>query len=773
MWSVVAVVISFVAFWSVAYRNWTMLRMLIFCGLMILHLKLTTIPIDDGVVATDDTFRYWIRFRLIVGLTAGFVAGTYARVMGWRLQKLDSGNSEQTEAATSQVWLMILGIAGSVPVLFVARALARIPCYTLFDDDFALLTYGCLLAAWVLAFVSITLCRFSNQWLVAAAVIITGLSLQLLLRDRLYDSLGVRQLSGIDAYRWFVFTHCFVLAWWMISWLLSRTGVGFLRTKEWLLLQLQIKHFAVASCVAALLVANVKSKFTKQYAETIASEVKAFGGVATIRGNQIVGLRIVSNGLADSLTEGNPPLNSLKTVTLNRCMLDQELLAIVQNRPNLTNLRIEFCQTSPMGPVSISGFDQVENLALVDDSTLSPPTIDFLLRLSNLKRLSLTRDDLISQISSPSLQHLDLSNCRFSKSYGYDSLLKMEAPELTTIQLADADIGPFQGFTNVPVRFPNLTEFSLVCPKLTRSIVGELNRFPLEHLRLQEMESGYEYVAELNVPQLQIDGTFEDAESIRDLLKDDRVTHITGSAVGPVIVTCIEDACTAYTQRGLTCLLGTHPTKRADSEEISELKATYSKMGRIGLEKRLLRQDEWRATRPNPILKIENSGKIHLSQIRLSLKQFIAVLKTGSDFKILNPTSEGNRVIVLPSTYAYGAVDLPSVYLNEIEDSEWLKIAEVLNPKTPVSFIEPNLTSEGWRQIAKWPGEVSIIWDTLPDNVEPLLDSLGEKQVGVRIPFVGLRTKQKSTLWKYENVKCTAKRASDVFALRLLERIRR
>ena len=96
-----------------------------------------------------------------------------------------------------------------MPLLLLLQHLANRSFDRLFDSNFAIIRMSCFYAACILAFLSITICRFSNQWLVAAIVILAALASQYYLGDRLLYLVGFLN-SPLD---WYHTTSIFLLAW--------------------------------------------------------------------------------------------------------------------------------------------------------------------------------------------------------------------------------------------------------------------------------------------------------------------------------------------------------------------------------------------------------------------------------------------------------------------------------------------------------------------------------------------------------------------------------
>ena len=59
MWTLFAVALSFAAFWSVASRHFVVLRMAVFCGLVLLLLNLLGQPYDDDIINLEASMRHW------------------------------------------------------------------------------------------------------------------------------------------------------------------------------------------------------------------------------------------------------------------------------------------------------------------------------------------------------------------------------------------------------------------------------------------------------------------------------------------------------------------------------------------------------------------------------------------------------------------------------------------------------------------------------------------------------------------------------------------
>ena len=631
--AIAAVPVALVAFWSVAYRQNVALRMATFVALLALLAILLRKPITQSITTVEFFgLRMYShdRLRISLGICSGIIAGVYCRLLGWRMQIYDAQNN-RPDAATKDLWVLILGIVATVPLLFLGQYLANHYFSHLFDANFIMVRMACFYAACILAFLSLMVCRFTNQWLIAASVIITALVTQLIFRESLYQYLG---FWGEEAnYAWYQFTPLFILVWWGTCLLLRYLDVAFQKTGELLLFQFQIKHFVVGTTVACFLVANVKSQYQNQFAKTLKRDLQALRGDAQIRENEVVGIHIVNNGVPSLLRKSLSRLTKLESAVIAFSDFDQELITNLTQCPRLTSLELLQCRPSGTGPtIDFSGFQHLTRLSVLH-SSLSTSEFAQLTSASPIRTLNLSDSEHIARISSDTLVRLDISS---NQDFDPKRLLKIHAPRLQAIDFTRNNL---KCFRHVPLNLPSLSELQLECPELTQDLVDELNQLELRRLELWHCKQGLERTSDLKVEDVSIFSEL-DAVALAKVIGESKVRRIASTVDGSVVSSLMPSIATASTSRGLVINLFDPTTSKQP-------------LPRNTLGTRV--SDVFQQLKFYSVTRVPFVGRLHIgrdsfemSGFSIQLDQFLALTKGDGDVDIQGQVLDGDEVVLGP-----------------------------------------------------------------------------------------------------------------------------
>ena len=752
--SVAVVPFTLVALWTVAFRESTTLRMAAFIVFLVVLTLLLGEPVTDDL-ARSSVESTWLglrdldRLRLAIGICGGLIAGVYCRLLGWRIQPLDQSQGNGPSASTRDLWILIGGIGLSVPLLLVLQLAAQQSFSRIFDSNFAMLRMSCFYAACVLAFLSIMVCRFSNQWLVAAIVIIGALSVQYVWREDVYRY----QRFLLKPEYWYQFTPIFILTWWTVTLVLRGFDISFRRTGELLLFQVQIKHFIVATGLACFLLSSVRTKLVEQLPATVKRDVQQVGGDVTLRGNEIVGITIMRDGVPDILLKTLPRLRHLESVVIVSSSPGQELISLLSKCPRLKSLEIRDSFPVIAGAPGYSGFEQLERLVLTR-VPVSAAEFGQLTSGSSIRHLCIDEPQLLKHLgkaTSESLRILEFQNDpNVASSIDSNQLLTLETPQLEAIQW-----GPVGSprptsfglipFTDIPKNFPKLRKFSYRCSRLTPDVLRQLNRLPLEELGLLNMESGFDLLGDLDVPRVMIGSKFEDATFDR-LLNDPKVVGLSGKLSHRLMQDRLHKILRANADRDVSFdLSAVVPPDDAANRQAKKLPQPLAQ-GEISNEMlgvgggqisraRAKQFSVWGnalrrtsvATDTESKLTIQPGKQLVVARgFRLQLEQFVSLCEDAGAIRIDSPVYD-NDELILHNYYSENPHAMIR-QLHNLTDERWERLRNVIKAGHLV-MEDPDVTIRTWKGLAEWSGTLQINWSKLPEDYVQTVDALAELRV--------------------------------------------
>ena len=742
--AVAVVPLSLLAFWSVTFRDSIALRMATFIGLLIVLALLLTKPIVLLEFTTaNDTGLFSLqshdRLRLVVGIFAGMIAGVYSRVLGWRIQIRDAENAKP-DASTLDLWVLILGIVISVPLLLFLQSLVQSRFSNLFDPNFEMIRMACFYAACMLAFLSIMVCRFTNQWLVAASVIIAGLLIQFWFGEELYHKLGFMEVQTAPS--WYHLTPLFILVWWLSCLLLRQLDVAFQRTGELLLFQFQLKHFVVGTGIACFIVAGVKSQYVDQFGKTLQRQMQLVGGDVGFKGNEIVALKISNDGVPDLLLKALPRLQQLESVQIVSSSLEQDLVSLLAKCPNLKSLELHTCPRPIGGPADFSGFKRLERLVLFEPGFTGS---EFSQLTSESPIKVLVTNDLFCLQASPieTLEKLDLTSAHLPFSltqpgWEIDDLLKIKADQLETVVMSE-----YQHFTEVPLNLPRLRELQLRCQDLTPQIVDDLNQLKnLNHLALWDCKSGFERIKELPLDRVEVCGDC-DRRSLEYAAREPKVQRVQGKAKLADIEAVASLLIAANNERGLSLDLAAEETAKEAVERFLYGSSGFQVQGAApGIPRNVLAHLTQQQAR---VLQIDpGKQNIFARQMRLELDDLVELCRNATNVNVKVDASvydDDHLVLKRYRTFINGPTNagLPlyedfttsksSGELFDLTDSSWKKLEPLIDAGVALHLVRPALSSEGWRRLANRHEKLTVVWKELPNDFELVLDELAKHEV--------------------------------------------
>ena len=729
--SAVAVVpFSLVSFWTVTYRGSVVLRMATFLALLVALGWLLSSSISSELgLSTRERYGHFDsgldRLRLSVGICAGMIAGVYCRVLGWRVQVREG--EDKRDASTRDLWILIMGIVLSIPLLLFLQHITRMQFARLFDPNFSIVCMACFYATCILAFLSITVCRFSNQWLIAATVIIGALTAQYWLGAELYRMLGFLQVASV----WYHFTPVFILAWWTTMFLLRRLDIAFQRTGELLLFQFQIKHFVVATGLACFVLSSVKSQYVDQFPQLLQRDLQKAGGGADIVSNRIVGIRIQRDGVPDVLLKSLSHLRDLESVVIESSTPDQTFIDLLKKCPKLRSLVFRSSTLFSATPLDLSGFNHLDRLSFTDTPVL-PNDFARLTSDSSVSHVAIDDILLLKHLPSESLKVLDLTMAGTSgPDVEIDDLIDFHAPELTLIRF------PFvQGrrFTSVPVIFPKLRELQLSCVELDQATVEELNQLSLVRLDLWNCEAGLERIADLDANEVRVTSKNLNEHVFDRLLQEPKVKYICGWTSTHIVQSRIAAIVDEKEKRGLTVDLS---TPEGIQMPLSYTKDYFDSGSNLSLQQQMrfiqsaaFRQQQARSielrTRKRMLL-ITESNQVAAGRIRIELGDFVSLCRQSTEVNWMGPICDADEVVI--KTFRRLEDESSDLWLNGITDERWRTLEPLITKDIRPCLERPRLSMAGWRKLAKSKDGLVVSWSELPANYEAIVDGLAQNEV--------------------------------------------
>lgn len=731
--SAVAVVpFSLVSFWTVTYRGSVVLRMATFLALLVALGWLLSSSISSELgLSTRERYGHFDsgldRLRLSVGICAGMIAGVYCRVLGWRVQVREG--EDKRDASTRDLWILIMGIVLSIPLLLFLQHITRMQFARLFDPNFSIVCMACFYATCILAFLSITVCRFSNQWLIAATVIIGALTAQYLLGEELYRKLGFLQIASV----WYHFTPVFILAWWTTMFLLRRLDIAFQRTGELLLFQFQIKHFVVATGLACFVLSSVKSQYVDQFPQLLQRDLQKAGGDADIVSNRIVGIRIQRDGVPDVLLKSLSHLRDLESVVIESSTPDQTFIDLLKKCPKLRSLVFRSSTLFSATPLDLSGFNHLDRLSFTDTPVL-PNDFARLTSDSSVSHVAIDDIMLLKHLPSESLKVLDLTMAGTSgPAVEIDDLLEIQAPELSLIRFPELQ-GKNAKFTSVPVNFPMLRELQFSCPELNENIVEKLNQLSLVRLDLWDCKAGFERIAELDANEVRVTSKNLHEDVFDRLLQEPKVKHICGWTSTNIVQARLAAIVDEKEKRGLTVDLSTPEGIQMPFSYTKEYFDSGSNLSpqqhlrfirSAAFRQQQLRSMEFR-TRKRMLL-IAASNLVAAGRIRIELGDFVSLCKQSTEVNWMGPICDADEVVM--KEFRRSADQPTDLWLTDITDARWRKLEPLITKDIRPCLERPRLSTDGWRKLAKAKENIVVSWPDLPANYEAIVDGLAQNEV--------------------------------------------